>query len=43
MAKSISVRIDSSLEKQMGAFPEVNWSDVMRRGIKDYLKQRVTS
>lgn len=40
MSKHISVRIDTPLEKRMDKFVEVNWSQIMRTGIEQYINQR---
>lgn len=40
VGKNISIYVPDDLAEKMERFPEVNWSEIARRGIEDYVKGR---
>ena len=41
MPRNITVYISDDLDERMKKVPEVNWSEVCRRGIEGYLEKRI--
>lgn len=41
MAKNITISIPDELSEKMGAFPEVNWSEICRQSIDNYIHGRM--
>ena len=40
MVRKLTVRIDAELEKEMSAFPEVDWVEVVTKAIRDCIRDR---
>ncbi len=37
MTRNITIRLDEKTKKEMGKYPEVNWSEVARKAINEYI------
>jgi hypothetical protein len=37
MTRNITIRLDEKTKKEMGKYPEVNWSEVARKAIKEHI------
>jgi hypothetical protein len=40
LVRELTVRIDAELEKEMSAFPEVDWVEVVIKAIRDCIRDR---
>lgn len=40
MSKNLTLALSDHIKKEMEKFPDTNWSDVVRKGIGDYIKKR---
>mgnify|MGYP001126565309 CR=1 FL=1 len=40
MARKLIVTVDDELEKEMGKYPEVDWAEVTRKAIGEYIHCR---
>jgi len=40
MVRNLTVRLDDKTAKEMGKYPEVNWSEVARKAVKKYIANR---
>jgi hypothetical protein len=40
LVRELTVSIDAELEKEMSAYPEVDWAEVIRNSIKKYIHCR---
>jgi len=40
MVRNSTIRLDEKTEEEMRKYPEVNWSEVVRKAIKDYIASR---
>lgn len=40
MVRELTVVIEDELEKEMSRYPEVDWAEVVRKAIKEYIHRR---
>ena len=40
MARRLTIAVDDELEKEMSRYPDVKWAEVIRKGIRGYIRNR---
>jgi hypothetical protein len=40
LVRKLEVTVDNELEKEMSRYPDVDWAEVIRKGIREYIRSR---